>query len=377
MRIAIDATPAQGEGGRDYARAIIAYMRHVCPEHMLFVALSESQYKEFKSIQGNVESCVVKEKKGFERMFWQQTFLAKLLRKWNVGVVYTLSSFDILTAPCPTVIKIANMLPFDEFALTKEINDRGRLLWLKWLGKLSARTADATVVMSETAREELVRKHGFPAARSFGIVHSADVEELEGYDAAQEVARKIGDNFILSVSHIYRYKNLHELMRGYHLAMQKGVLLPGLVIAGDEMDKEYSRELKSYVGASNLNDRVLFFGKVPRNGLGSLYRACRFLVFSSLVETCPRTLIEALKCGTAVMCSNRSVMPEIGGNAPLYFDPNDVNDICEKILRLSQDDDLIASLRGRSLREGKRFDWEITARKTLDVLISAAERRIR
>lgn len=376
MRIAIDALSAKGEGGWDYARAIIQYMSRLRPHWRFLVLVTRNQYEGFKINARNVEWRILNPimKRNSIRMLWQQAALPVLLRKWRADVVYTLSSMDIFFSPCPTVIKIGNMLPFDDFALGREKSLHRKIWWLRWAGMISSRTADQIIVMSETARQELVSKFGFPASRSAGVVHSADVEELEGYDAAKDAVARLGEDFILTVSHVYRYKNLYELLCGYRLAMQEGAKLPSLVIAGGDMDKDYSRELKQYVSANNLTDRVLFLGNVPRHGLASLYRACRFLIFSSLVETCPRTLIEALKCGTAIMCSNRSVMPEIGGEAPLYFDPGNPQEIAAKLATLAADQDLITLLRRKSQKEGQRFDWKITAHLTLDVLQRTAEK---
>ncbi len=374
MRIVIDALPAKGEGAWDYARAIIQYMSRLRPDWRFLVFLTQDQYEGFNIQADNVEWHLLpaRMKRNSWGMIWQQITLPALLKKCQADVVYTLSSMDIFLSPCASVIKIGNMLPFDDFALGRETSWGRRFLWLRWMGKISSRTADQIMVMSETARQDLIGKFGFPAARAVGIVHSADLEELEGFDAAQEAVAKMGKDFILSVSHIYRYKNLQELISGYHAARQNGASLPGLVIAGGEMDAEYSGELKGYVSAHNLSDRVWFMGNVPRHGLGSLYRACRFMVFSSLVETCPRTLIEALKSGTAIMCSRRSVMPEIGGEAPLYFDANNPQEISEKLALLAADSALIASLRRKSQEVGQRFDWKITAQLTLKALQRAA-----
>ena len=109
--------------------------------------------------------------------------------------------------------------------------------------------------------------------------------------------------------------------------------------------------------------------QVSQQDVPALYKGSLFLVFPSLCENCPRVLIEAMSLGVPIVCSNISVMPEICGDAALYFDPYDIDDIARKIIEVATDDELRCKLRQTALEQSKRFPtWKEVAHDTLQVL---------
>jgi glycosyltransferase involved in cell wall biosynthesis len=218
--------------------------------------------------------------------------------------------------------------------------------------------------MSETAAQELVEHSGFPQHKLRGIVHSARVASLKTSPVLLDHLGILGADFILSVSHINHYKNYRELIQAYDLLGDNGEL-PPLVIAGRPRDRDCYRALIKLTRERGLANKVRFVGEVPRGSLYWLYNRCLFLVFSSTVETCPRTLIEAMKCGAPIACSDRSAMPEICGDAALYFDPDKPDKIATQMKQLLHSPQLRNDLRKRSLERAKCFSWDATARETL------------
>src|SRR6185437_16647875 len=110
---------------------------------------------------------------------------------------------------------------------------------------------------------------------------------------------------------------------------------------------------------------VHFTGYVPEADLPALYSGAEAFVFPSLYEGFGMPPIEAMACGTPVIASNVSSLPEVVGDAALLVDPLDVDAIAEAIHRVLTDHDLADDLRNRGLARAKQFTWERAARETL------------
>jgi glycosyltransferase involved in cell wall biosynthesis len=113
-----------------------------------------------------------------------------------------------------------------------------------------------------------------------------------------------------------------------------------------------------------VRDAVLFPGHVPHADLPALYGAATLAVMPSLYEGFGLPVLEAMACGTPVVCSGASSLPEIGGEAARYFDPQDTRAIAAAIRAAWTDAGLRAEMRAQGLVQAGRFSWERTAQET-------------
>src|SRR5262249_43364008 len=133
-----------------------------------------------------------------------------------------------------------------------------------------------------------------------------------------------------------------------------------------------------WVRTHGLDSRVRFLGRVPDEDLPDLYSAASVFAYPSRYEGFGLPPLEALACGTPVVCSNRASLPEVVGDAALQGDPTDPADLAAALARLLADAPLRATLRARGLARAARFTWERTAAETMVVyqeVIAAARRR--
>ena len=138
-----------------------------------------------------------------------------------------------------------------------------------------------------------------------------------------------------------------------------------LVIAG-AWDDRYP-EARQRVAALGLSDSVMFLGPVAEAGLPALYAGAELFVFPSLHEGFGFPVLEALACGTPVICSNVSSLPEVAGSAALQIDPRDTDALAAAMDRVLGDTALAEELRQRGLQQAARFTWAQTAQQTLAV----------
>jgi glycosyltransferase involved in cell wall biosynthesis len=105
--------------------------------------------------------------------------------------------------------------------------------------------------------------------------------------------------------------------------------------------------------------------------LAMLYRNALFFVFPSRYEGFGIPVLEALNCGCPAILSNVASLPEVGGDAALYINPEDPGDILQKCEMLYNDAELREEFRGKGFKQASRFSWQQVSRKTLDVYQSA------
>lgn len=124
-----------------------------------------------------------------------------------------------------------------------------------------------------------------------------------------------------------------------------------------------------------LAEAVEFLGECNTQQLLELYRNCRLFVFPSTVETFGNPLVEAMACGAPIVSSDTAAMPEILGNAAVFFDPLDADDMAERILAVLNDPQTCERLTSNALQRAQRFSWDETARRTAEVIKSVIPER--
>jgi glycosyltransferase involved in cell wall biosynthesis len=248
---------------------------------------------------------------------------------------------------------------------------QGRVAWaLK--EHAAARRADRILTVSESARRDLLAWFKLPGDRvrvvteGPGDVFGPRPPGAESNAALRRSGVEPGTRFLLYVGGLSPHKNLPRLIEAFARA---GLDRDGLrlVLVGDTGDVFHTHvpELRAAVARAGLGDRVVFTGFVPDDDLVELYNRAEALVQPSLMEGFGLPPVEAMACGTPVVASAAGSLPEVVGEAGLFFDPTDVGAIAAALRRVADDSALRADLADRSLRRAARFNWSASARAIL------------
>jgi glycosyltransferase involved in cell wall biosynthesis len=232
------------------------------------------------------------------------------------------------------------------------------LIYRHWLPRVISRAA-GIVTVSETSRRDIVRFLAVPAERIYVVPEgvSACYQPAPPEAIADVRARyHLPDDFILYVGSAEPRKNLSRLIEACRALWSRGEGLP-LVIAGARQEH----------GKEDEPARLIRLGYVPEVDLPALYSAARAFVFPSLYEGFGLPPLEAMACGTPVVCSNTSSIPEVVGEAALTVDPYNIEALAAALQRVLKDEPLRAELRARGLARAAAFTWERVARETLRV----------
>jgi len=183
----------------------------------------------------------------------------------------------------------------------------------------------------------------------------------KGFLPSLEMTKNIRP-YLLYVGNAYPHKNLEGLIKVFS-EINKNITGLKLVLVGKE-DYFYSR-LKQY--AKNFSNNIIFPGYVPDSELKTLYSGAALYVFPSFYEGFGLPPLEAMAHGLAVVSSNKTCLPEILGEAALYFNPDDEMDMKNKIEEALADEKLREDLRDRGYEQAKKYSWQECAEKTLEV----------
>jgi glycosyltransferase involved in cell wall biosynthesis len=213
------------------------------------------------------------------------------------------------------------------------------------------RRARAVLTVSEFSKQRIVDWFGLDAARVFNVGNG--VSESFRPDGPRHV---VYGGYVLCVSNRRGHKNEEGLLQAFARAPLPADLK--LVLTG-----EASEGLNELARSLGIGDRLVFSGKVSEADLGALYRGAVFLVFPSFYEGFGLPIVEAFACGTPVITSNVTSMPEIAGDAALLVNPHDVDEIAQAMVRLHGSTELRSSLVARGHRRVAAFSWDAVARR--------------
>ncbi len=171
------------------------------------------------------------------------------------------------------------------------------------------------------------------------------------------------ERYILYIGNHKPHKNVPALVQAF--ACIRADVAHYLVFLDSE--DPHCRRTREEVEAAGIADRALFLPGFPDSDLPLLYNAAELFVFPSFCEGFGLPPLEAMACGTPVITSNASSLPEVVGEAGIMVDPHDVEGLAEAMLKVLGDPELRREMRAKGLAQAKKFSWKETARQTLNL----------
>ena len=184
------------------------------------------------------------------------------------------------------------------------------------------------------------------------------------------------DDMLLAVSDLYVQKNFLNLIKAFSNIEKK---IPGLklYIAGRPIDQDYLHLVRELISKKRLQDKVVLLGHLNAHELADLYRKCTLFVFPSTVETFGNPLVEAMACGAPIVSSNAAAMPEVLGDAGIYFDPNSIESIESTIITVLSKSSLRKELGKKARLRAKQYSWHKTKELTVEKLIMSVSKNLK
>lgn len=241
--------------------------------------------------------------------------------------------------------------------------ESGLAKWIYYnlLLKQIAQRAYRVLTVSKFSKDEILAWSGLPSEKVV-VVGNGVGQEFCPTGAVYDP----GFPYFLYVGLHRPHKNLQRLF----LAFAQATLHTEVrLVCGGEASASEARAIAEL----GLGERVIFAGNIPDSEMPEYYRGAVALVLPSLYEGFGLPALEAMACGTPVIASNTTALPEVVGDAGVLVNPLDVNEIACAMLTVLDDGALRAELRRKGLERARLFSWERTAELTWKVLEEAAE----
>ncbi len=273
----------------------------------------------------------------------------------------------------PTVTYIYDLIPFN-----RQLKPRMSSAMIeRLLLRTAAKRSDRLIAISQSTASDLIDRYPETASKTNVVLLAADTRFSSQVSDAEisRVLDKYGlqKKYVFVVGTLEPRKNLPRLIDAY--VGLEAVIRDEyqLVIAGA---KGWSTS-EIYKNLEDQKDHVLPLGFVPDGDLAALYRACTVFCYPSLYEGLGLPVLEAMRAGAPVITSETSSMPEVGGDAAMYIDPHDTEDISTAISHLLKDDRSRSAMGKRGIEQSTKFSWDQVAHDVIEACQDVVSRRSR
>jgi glycosyltransferase involved in cell wall biosynthesis len=360
MKIAIDARKWRDYGIGTYVRNLVRHLAQQDRETTYFLFCDRADEATLRDLAENFVP-VVEESEGYS-LREHLTIPRKLHR---LGAQLLHSPHYVLPLFCskPSVVTVHDCihLLFPEY-----LPNRMAYRYARFMMGSAIRRSDLVFTVSEASRRDILRFYPSTDPDRVQVVPNAIDEAILEDPGEEEMERvqeryQIRGRFVLYAGNVKPHKNLDRLIAAFgRLKQRAGFEDLKLLIIGDDVSRYGS--LRRGVEAAGVRQDVRFFGFVPARTLSALYRLASVFAFPSLYEGFGLPPLEAMACGTPVVTSRLSSLPEVVGEAALLVDPYSIEEIADALRRVLDDDEL----RGRLVELGRarvrHFSWERSVR---------------
>lgn len=379
MRVGISgsATDDGKSGVGMYIRQMVEWLPRVGPEHE-YELIADRAGLEFLAPPRGMGTVEVSPRAtgAVANILWHQLELPRIAARREYDVLFLPAANRRLPfgAPCPTVGTVHDLASFH----VRGKYDPWRDAYVRHVLPHLIRRLTRIITVSRAACEDVVRFCAVDRDRVEVVHNGIDLGRYTPGDAgaAREALRPLGIDrpFLLYVSRIEHPGKNHAGLIDAFAALEGNGPSRLLVFAG--ADRERADEVHARARASGRAADIRFLGFVPDELLPDLYRAADALVFPSHHEGFGIPIIEAMACGTPVLCARAASLPEVAGDAADYFDPRSPGSIADAIRRVCTDARYQSELSRAGMRRAAQFTLETTAARTLDQIERAGARAL-
>lgn len=364
MKIAIDARGInwyKGTGIGTYTDKILKYMIKTHKEIFYQIYWSGESYSEFES--DNTKILMASKK---NHRFFEQYYFPNNLKNENVNIYHIPQNGIGISEKinCKKVVTIHDLIPY----ILPETVGKGYLgKFLQEMPKIM-NLSDGIITVSEHSKRDILKFFPIDENKVFVTPLAADdkYKPLDKEDCKSILNKNYNINkpFVLYIGGFSPRKNVKSLILAFSKVCKRLPEEYNLVIVGaNKDDRHVLKELSIDLSVESF---VKFTGFVPEELLPVLYNACDVFVYPSIYEGFGLPPLEAMSCGTPVITSDISSIPEVVGNGGILIDPFNTDILINSLENLLNDENLRNSLSIKALERASKFSWQKTSEKTIE-----------
>jgi glycosyltransferase involved in cell wall biosynthesis len=360
----------------NYSRSLLSIVSRYFPQHQYkLFAPKQTHLFDIHSI-ANIRT-ILPDTLLYQKLpaLWRRRGMVKQIAQAQLDIYHGLSNelpSGIKKTNIKTVVTVHDLI-FERFPQTYHFDER---YTHRWKIKRACKIADTVIAISEQTKNDLIDFYEVPAQK-ISVCHQSCNPIFEQAATAAEKASvkkkyQLPDRYFLFVSSIAPRKNLITLCKAM-IALKEDLPIPLVIIGDGKTEKE---EAKKLMKENGMEQRLLLLNELPAAKEDSFTSAADFpaiyqqalaLVYPSLFEGFGLPILEAMWSGLPVICSNTSSMPEVAGDAALYFSPHDTASLAQNLQAVASDERLVQTLREKGLQQAKKFGAEQYANSIMQV----------
>ncbi len=297
-------------------------------------------------------------------IYWFEFAIRKALKKVKADVFFSPDGYLSLRSKTPQ-ISVIHDINFEHFP--KDLPWSARV-YLRHFFPLFAQKAEQIITVSEYSKQDIVNTYNISPQKITAIWNGASdvfVPINETEQASIKAKYSLEKSFFLFVGALHPRKNVTRLIQAFALFKEKTDSDHQLVIVGSSLWKNKTYQL---IVSDEIKSEIHFTGHLELKELSLLMAAADALTFVPYFEGFGIPLVEAMKCGTAIISGDKTSLPEVAGEAAIYCDPFNVDDIAQKLELLSKDNAMRMQLENAGLERGKKFNWDNSAEQVWQVI---------
>lgn len=349
--------PGKIGGAEQYVRNILAEMS-TDKNIKLFLFVNSSAVSTFKEME-NLKICHVEESGD------RDTQLQFYIDYYAISIMFS-PLFFIAPERCdiPSVVSILDVQHefFPEYFAKKTLKE------IRENTEKTLKSADGIITISNYSKNTIIEKYGVDenAIKVTYLNSDSCFDEEKDSERQAELKQKIGMDYIFYPANTWPHKNHINLLKAYKILKEKYHSELKLVFTGDSKQKK--KEIEDFIISNGLENDILYLGYLPQRDIPYIFANATIMAFPSIFEGFGIPLVEAMKAGVAIACSKCGSIPEVVGDAAVYFDAHNPQDIADKLYELESDGGLREYLIDKGKAVSLKYSWKECANDTIDYL---------
>lgn len=311
----------------------------------------------------------VVEVKGKTYIDWEQISLPKAIEQENIDLMHFTSNTASVNIKCPFILTLHDIIYLEKFFSKGSLYQVAGHFYRRWNVPKIAPKAEYVLTVSEFEKLQIQKSLGIKYTQLKAIynAYNQNFRMIEDEEALEQVRKKynLPCDFIFFLGNKAPKKNMKRVLEAYAAYIDQNLTPLNLVIA--ESSENDIMQLLTEINRKDIFEKIILIGYVQHSELPYIYNLATLFLYPSLRESFGIPIIEAMACGTPVITSNTSAMPEVADDAAMLVNPFDVEAITQAIKKVLENKKLYNHLKYSGLNRAMAFSWENTAQKTINL----------
>jgi len=307
--------------------------------------------------------------KGAPYPIWEQYHLPRKIKDRGLGLLHSTGNTAPLKISIPKIVTLHDVIYMEDNGYRGSTYQDFGNLYRRWVVPRIIDSCAAVITVSQWEKSRIINQLGIPEEKMHLIPNAVNVRfnnkyELHELESVRELYH-LPSAFILCLGNAASRKNTVASIQAYDIYTQKASDPVPMVIL--DYNRAQLAFLLKTLGKEDLMDRIHTPGYIPTQKMPFIYNLASLFLFTSLRESFGLPILESMACGTPVVTSDLSAIPETGGSAAWYGNPNDPESVAYGMLSLLQNSNLYEMFREKGLKRAENFSWDNTATKVLEL----------